>query len=41
MDVIADFPAYPQWALGLKKAEVIVPGAGGHAKQVRLSWMTA
>lgn len=34
MDVIADFPAYPQWALALKKAMVIVPGAGDRAKQV-------
>jgi hypothetical protein len=41
MDVIADFPAYPQWALALKKAEVIGPGVGDRAKQVRLSGMAA
>jgi ribosome-associated toxin RatA of RatAB toxin-antitoxin module len=35
MDVIADFAAYPQWALALKKAEVIDPGAGARAKRVR------
>jgi hypothetical protein len=35
MDVIADFPAYPQWALALKKAEVLVPGPGDRAKRVR------
>jgi Polyketide cyclase / dehydrase and lipid transport len=34
MDVIADFPAYPQWALAVKKAEVIVPGAGDRAERV-------
>ncbi|MGH3751209.1 MAG: SRPBCC family protein [Pseudonocardiaceae bacterium] len=34
MDVIADFPAYPQWALAVKKAEVIVPGVG-RAERVR------
>lgn len=29
MDVIADFPAYPDWAKGVKVAEVTTPGAGG------------
>ena len=27
MDVIADFAAYPEWALAVKKAEVITPGS--------------
>jgi hypothetical protein len=35
MDVIADFSAYPQWALAVKKAEVIVAGVGDRAEQVR------
>jgi Polyketide cyclase / dehydrase and lipid transport len=35
MDVIADFSAYPQWALAVKKAEVIVPGVGDRAERVR------
>jgi hypothetical protein len=35
MDVIADFSAYPQWALAVKKAEVIVPGVGDRAARVR------
>src|SRR5215831_8489877 len=35
MDVIADFPAYPEWAAAVKKAEVIVPGRDGYAEQVR------
>jgi hypothetical protein len=37
MDVIADFSAYPQWALAVKKAEVIVPGTGDRADRVRFS----
>lgn len=37
MDVIADFPAYPQWALAVKKAEVITPGSDGRAEQVHFS----
>ncbi len=28
MDVIADFAAYPDWAKGVKVAEVTTPGAG-------------
>ena len=28
MAVIADFPAYPEWAQGMKKAEVVEQGAG-------------
>jgi carbon monoxide dehydrogenase subunit G len=35
MDVIADFPAYPEWAMGVKKAEVIAPGSDDRAEQVR------
>jgi Polyketide cyclase / dehydrase and lipid transport len=34
MDVIADFAAYPQWALAVKKAEVTVPGVGDCAERV-------
>jgi hypothetical protein len=37
MDVIADFARYPQWAVGVKKAEVIIPGVGDRAKRVRFS----
>ncbi len=35
MDVIADFPAYPQWAKGVKVAEITTPGAGGAADRAR------
>lgn len=34
MDVIADFSAYPEWALAVKKAEVITPGSDGRAERV-------
>jgi len=34
MDVIADFSAYPEWALAVKKAEVITPGSNGRAERV-------
>jgi ribosome-associated toxin RatA of RatAB toxin-antitoxin module len=34
MAVIADFPSYPEWAKGVKTAEVTVDGAGGRAEQV-------
>ena len=34
MAVIADFPAYPEWAQGMKQAEVIEEGAGGRADKV-------
>ncbi len=35
MDVIADFPAYPLWAQGVKVADVVKPGAPGErARQV-------
>ncbi|MDF9716594.1 SRPBCC family protein [Nocardioides sp. ChNu-153] len=36
MAVIADFPAYPQWATGMKSVEVVTPGADGErAREVR------
>ncbi|MGH3906351.1 MAG: SRPBCC family protein [Pseudonocardiaceae bacterium] len=35
MDVIADFAAYPEWAMAVKKAEVITPGSGDRAERVR------
>ena len=34
LDVISDFPAYPQWAGSIKLAEVVEPGADGLASQV-------
>ena len=34
MAVIADFEAYPQWAQGVKKAEVVKEGARGRADEV-------
>lgn len=35
MAVIADFPAYPEWAQGMKSAEVVKEGADpGHPEQV-------
>jgi ribosome-associated toxin RatA of RatAB toxin-antitoxin module len=34
MAVIADFPAYPEWAQGMKRAEVVEPGADGRAEKV-------
>jgi ribosome-associated toxin RatA of RatAB toxin-antitoxin module len=34
MDVIADFDAYPDWAQGVKQAEVVEPGSGGRADKV-------
>jgi ribosome-associated toxin RatA of RatAB toxin-antitoxin module len=34
MAVIADFPAYPEWAQGMKKAEVVEEGPDGRALQV-------
>ena len=35
MDVIADFPAYPQWANGVKTAEVVDAGNGRRPGTVR------
>ena len=37
MAVIADFPAYPEWAGYVKKVEVVEGGAGGRADQVRFN----
>ena len=34
MAVIADFEAYPEWAQGMKRVEVVEPGPGGRAKEV-------
>jgi ribosome-associated toxin RatA of RatAB toxin-antitoxin module len=34
MAVIADFPSYPEWAKGVKKADIVVDGPGGRAEQV-------
>ncbi len=34
MAVIADFPAYPEWAQGMKRAEVVEEGPDGRAEQV-------
>ena len=34
MEVIGDFPAYPQWATGVKKADVVAEGPEGWAEQV-------
>jgi len=37
MAVIADFPAYPEWANAMKKAEVLEDGPDGRAAQVRFT----
>lgn len=37
MKAIADFPAYPSWAEGIKTAEVLAVGSDGRAEQVRFS----
>ena len=34
MAVIADFPAYPEWAQGMKEAEVVEEGQDGRAERV-------
>ena len=34
MDVIADFPAYPTWAKGMKVVEPLSTGADGRAERV-------
>jgi len=34
MEVIADFPAYPEWVAAAKKVEVVEPGSDGRARQV-------
>jgi hypothetical protein len=35
MSVIADFGAYPEWATGVRSAEIIEPGPDGRARRVR------
>lgn len=35
MAAIADFPAYPSWAEGIKSVEVVALGEDGRAEQVR------
>ncbi|MDP9443237.1 MAG: SRPBCC family protein [Actinomycetota bacterium] len=35
MAVIADFAAYPQWATGVKEADVLATGADGRPERVR------
>src|SRR5258708_15399508 len=37
MAVIADFGAYPQWATGVRSAEVVQAGQDGRAEQVRFT----
>jgi hypothetical protein len=37
MAVIADFPAYPEWANAVKNTEVLEEGADGKARQVRFT----
>lgn len=34
MAVIADFEAYPRWAKGVRRVEIVDPGTGGRAHQV-------
>jgi ribosome-associated toxin RatA of RatAB toxin-antitoxin module len=36
MDVIADFGAYPDWATGVKTADVVAGSDGGRATQVHV-----
>lgn len=37
MAVIADFPAYPQWATGMKSTEVLEEFPDGRARRVRMT----
>lgn len=37
MAVIADFAAYPQWASGVRAADVVLSGPDGRAAQVRFT----
>jgi hypothetical protein len=37
MGVIADFAAYPQWATGVRTAEVVEQGAGSRPRRVRFA----
>jgi len=34
MAVIADFEAYPRWAKGVRRVEIVEPGTGGRAERV-------
>ena len=34
MEVIADFPKYPEWVAAAKRVEVVEPGADGRPRQV-------
>jgi hypothetical protein len=34
MAVIADFDSYPEWAQGVKSADVVKPGTDGRAEEV-------
>ena len=40
MAVIADFAAYPSWASGVKRAEVVEDGPGGRPRRVRFELET-
>ena len=37
MAVIADFPAYPEWAKAVRQTEVLDTDGDGRAKQVKLT----
>ena len=37
MAVIADFPAYPEWADAIKQVEITAPGQRGRAERVRFT----
>lgn len=37
MAVIADFSAYPQWASGVRSAQILQAGPGGRAERVRFT----
>ena len=37
MGVIADFGAYPEWATGVRSADVVEEGPGGRPKRVRFA----
>ena len=38
MEVIGDFPAYPEWATGVKKADVVAEGPEGWAEFRETGW---
>ncbi|MBN6041517.1 SRPBCC family protein [Amycolatopsis sp. 195334CR] len=37
MEVIADFPAYPEWTKAVRETEVLAEAGGGRAKQVKMT----